>query len=77
VEAGAKSVTVMITDSCPCGHPNPSNQRHCCGGEADDGRHLDLSYAAFDSVALRHRGLVDIKYRKTDCSTLGEEKYYT
>ena len=30
-EAGKKSVTVKISDSCPCHHPNTSNKRWCCG----------------------------------------------
>lgn len=72
---GEKSITVLITDSCPCGHPNPSNQRWCCGGE-QNARHFDLSYAAFDSIAIRHRGIVDVKYRKVSCDGLGQEKYY-
>ena len=63
--------------SCPCHHPNPSNQRWCCGGENSGSRHFDLSYAAFDAIAIRHRGVVDIKYRKTSCDTLGQEKYYS
>jgi len=24
---GQRAVVVMITDSCPCHHPNPSNQK--------------------------------------------------
>lgn len=71
-EAGKKSVTVMISDSCPCHHPNTGNKRWCCG----DRTHLDLSYAAFDSIAVRHRGVVDLKVRPADCSKQGTVAYY-
>lgn len=71
-EPGKKSVTVMISDSCPCQHPNPSNERWCCG----DRTHLDLSYAAFDQIALRHRGVVDLKVRPADCSKQGTVAFY-
>jgi hypothetical protein len=37
--------------------PRASNKRWCCG----DRTHLDLSYAAFDQIAVRHRGVVDLK----------------
>lgn len=77
VDPAKKSVTVMITDSCPCDHPgNPeSNKRWCCGGEGGN-RHWDLSYAAFDAIAIRHRGVVDVRYRRTSCDSMGEERYY-
>ena len=71
-EAGKKSVTVMISDSCPCHHPNTGNKRWCCG----DRTHLDLSYAAFDQIAVRHRGVVDLKVRPADCSKQGTVAYY-
>lgn len=71
-EAGKKSVTVMISDSCPCHHPNSSNKRWCCG----DRTHLDLSYAAFDQIAVRHRGVVDLKVRPADCSKQGSVAFY-
>lgn len=75
--SGGKSISVMITDSCPCNHPNTeSNKRWCCGGEASN-RHFDLSYVAFDAIAIRHRGIVDIRYRKVSCDSLGESKYYS
>lgn len=70
--AGVNSVVVKITDSCPCHHPNSSNQRWCCG----DATHLDLSYAAFDAIAVRNRGVVDLKYRYVDCSRQGETASY-
>lgn len=77
VDSEKKSVVVMITDSCPCNHPgNPeSNKRWCCGGEGGN-RHWDLSYAAFDAIAIRHRGVVDVRYRRASCDRLGEERYY-
>lgn len=43
---GRMSVVVMITDSCPCHHPNPSNSRWCCG----DRTHFDLSWKAFEAI---------------------------
>lgn len=70
--SGVKSVIVMISDSCPCHHPNESNKRWCCG----DRTHLDLSYAAFDQIALRHRGVVDLKVRPASCSKQGTVNYY-
>ncbi len=71
-DAGKKSVTVKISDSCPCQHPNPSNKRWCCG----DVTHLDLSYAAFDQIAERHRGVVDLKVRPASCSKQGVVAFY-
>ena len=71
-EAGKKSVTVMISDSCPCHHPNQGNKRWCCG----DATHLDLSYAAFDQIAERDRGVVDLKVRPGDCSKQGSVMHY-
>lgn len=71
-ESGVKSVTVKISDSCPCHHPNTGNKRWCCG----DRVHLDLSYAAFDSIAIRHRGVVDLKVRPADCSKQGVVAFY-
>lgn len=70
--AGKKSVTVKISDSCPCHHPNSSNKRWCCG----DRTHLDLSYAAFDQIAIRHRGVVDLKVRPADCGKQGVVAFY-
>ena len=71
-EPGKKTVTVMISDSCPCHHPNSGNKRWCCG----DRTHLDLSYAAFDQIAVRHRGVVDLKVRPADCQKQGVTAYY-
>lgn len=72
VEPGVKSVTVKISDSCPCHHPNSGNKRWCCG----DRVHLDLSYVAFDSIAMRHRGVVDLKVRPADCAKQGVVAFY-
>lgn len=55
-----KSITVMITDSCPCDHANPDNKKWCCG----DTTHLDLSYMAFGLIANHSKGVVDIKFEK-------------
>ncbi len=72
VESGRKSVTVKISDSCPCHHPNVGNKRWCCG----DAVHLDLSYIAFDAIAVRHRGVVDLKVRPADCGKQGVVAFY-
>ena len=40
--------------------------------------HLDLSYAAFDQIAIRHRGVVDLKVRPASCGkqgTVGSGRY--
>ena len=71
-EPGKKTVVVMISDSCPCHHPNSGNKRWCCG----DRTHLDLSYAAFDQIAIRHRGVVDLKVRPAPCDKQGVVAYY-
>ena len=34
--------------------------------------HLDLSYAAFDQIAIRHRGVVDLKFRPASCKDQGK-----
>ncbi|KAK9790755.1 hypothetical protein WJX73_003014 [Symbiochloris irregularis] len=52
------TITVMITDSCPCNHKNPSNQKWCCG----DMQHFDLSYSAFGSIARQEAGVIDVQY---------------
>ena len=73
LDAGHRSTVVMITDSCPCHHPNAgSNQRWCCG----DARHFDLSYAAFDAIARRDRGVVDLKLRPVSCDKMGQSFHY-
>eukprot|EP00959_Pyramimonas_sp_CCMP1952_P232060 4849757-Pyramimonas_sp.AAC.1 len=41
------TVTIMVTDSCPCDHPNPENKINCCGDEP----HIDLSAWAYRSVS--------------------------
>ena len=71
-EPAVKSVVVKITDSCPCNHPNEGNKRWCCG----DREHLDLSYAAFDQIAIRHRGVVDLKFRPASCKDQGKVVSY-
>lgn len=71
-EAGVRSVVVQVTDSCPCHHPNTSNKKWCCG----DRVHLDLSYAAFDAIAVRDRGVVDLKVRPTSCDQQGQVTFY-
>ena len=61
----SKPITVMITDSCPCDHANPDNQKWCCG----DKTHLDLSYSAFATIADPTKGVVDIRWEKVEsCS---------
>jgi hypothetical protein len=35
-----------------------------------------LSYAAFDQIAERHRGVVDLKVRPGDCSKQGSVMHY-
>ena len=72
-DAGTKSVVVMVTDSCPCHHPNPSNRRWCCG----DAQHFDMSYAAFDAIADRGRGVVDLKVKSCGCEHHGSVITYT
>lgn len=55
-----KSITVMITDSCPCDHANPNNKKWCCG----DTTHMDLSYMAFGMIANHSKGVVDMKWER-------------
>ena len=57
-----QTITVMITDSCPCDHDNPDNQKWCCG----DKTHLDLSHSAFGLIANHSKGVVDIKYTRLE-----------
>jgi len=71
-DVDGRSAVVQVTDSCPCNHGASSNRRWCCG----DATHLDLSYAAFDFIALRSRGVVDIKYRQVSCDRISELTYY-
>ena len=37
--------------------------------------HLDLSYAAFDQIAIRHRGVVDLKVRPADCDKQASSRF--
>ena len=61
------SVTVMVTDSCPCAHWNPSNKRHCCGPQ----RHVDLSFWAFEKIARHEFGVIDVEYKRVACPDMG------
>jgi hypothetical protein len=72
LDPGRRSVVVMISDSCPCHHPNSGNKRWCCGDE----RHMDLSYSAFDAIAQRDKGVVDLKIRPVSCDLAGQTIYY-
>jgi len=56
-------IKVEVTDSCPCNHPNPSNHKWCCG----DKFHFDLSWAAFEKIAQKSMGVIDVKYRHVGC----------
>ena len=59
------TISVMITDSCPCDHPNKSNKKWCCG----DMTHLDLSHRAFSSIADPTKGVINIMFeRQPFCS---------
>lgn len=72
-EAGRRSIVVQVTDSCPCHHPNGgSNGRWCCG----DATHIDLSYAAFDFIALRDRGVADVRWRQVGCDRRGQQSFF-
>ena len=73
LDPGRRSVVVMISDSCPCHHPNVGNKRWCCGDE----RHMDLSYSAFDAIAQRDKGVVDLKIRPVSCDLAGQTIYYS
>ena len=72
LDAGRRSVVVKITDSCPCFHPNTGNRRWCCG----DALHLDLSYLAFEAIAQKEMGVVDLQIRAADCSRWGQLTSY-
>ena len=50
----------MITDSCPCDHPNPTNQKFCCG----DTTHFDLSWWAFNEIGKVEQGFMDVMYER-------------
>ena len=47
---------------------------HCSCG---DQKHLDLSYSAFDVIARRDRGVVDLKMRPVSCDLQGQTVYYS
>ena len=55
-----QTISVMITDSCPCKHANKSNKKWCCG----DMTHLDLSYKAFSSIADPEKGVINIMFER-------------
>ncbi|KAL0025510.1 hypothetical protein WJX77_007686 [Trebouxia sp. C0004] len=57
-----QTISVMITDSCPCAHANKSNKKWCCG----DMTHLDLSYKAFGLIADHDKGVVNIMYGRAE-----------
>jgi len=38
--------------------------------------HFDLSYSAFDVIAQRARGVVDLKAREVPCTMSGQTIYY-
>lgn len=62
------TVTVQITDSCPCAQ-NPSNAGWCCDGAGTGAefRHVDLSNAAFAQIADPRSGVIDVMYRQVRC----------
>ena len=35
-----------------------------------------INYIAFDAIALRHRGVVDLKVRPADCGKQGVVAFY-
>jgi hypothetical protein len=53
--------------------PSLSAPRRCCG----DAQHFDLSYSAFDVIAQRDRGVVDLKVRPVSCDLQGQTIYYS
>lgn len=57
------TVILKVTDRCPCHHPNPSNQKWCCG----DMPHFDMSYQAFGEIADHTGGWVYLQWREIDC----------
>jgi len=75
-----QTISVMITDSCPCDHANKSNKKWCCG----DMTHLDLSYKAFGLIADHDKGVVNIMYEQLpfcsapehDVNTQTCDRYY-
>lgn len=68
-----QTISVMITDSCPCEHANKSNKKWCCG----DMTHLDLSYAAFGLIADHDKGVVNIMYEKLPFCSAAEHNVNT
>lgn len=75
-----RTISVMITDSCPCKHANKSNKKWCCG----DMTHLDLSYQAFSSIADPEKGVINIMFERLpfcsaadhDVNTQTCDRYY-
>merc|ERR1712129_277604 len=63
-----KSIIVKITDTCKCYYlpKQASNERWCCG----DVPHFDLSAWAYDKIAERKWGVIDIDYRRVKCDHL-------
>eukprot|EP00775_Hariotina_reticulata_P005109 gene5109-5349_t len=60
-----QTVTLMITDTCPCNYPPNyySNKRWCCG----DYYHFDISSWTFEKLAERKYGVIGIRYREVPC----------
>jgi hypothetical protein len=68
--AASASVSVRVTDSCPCAYPpnEASNRRWCCG----DVPHFDLSAWAFDKLASsRAAGVLGVRFRRVPCAPAG------
>lgn len=59
-----KSITVIISDSCPVDHANPNNKKYCNFYQS---MHFDLSYWAFKILAEPKYGVVDVEYRFVQC----------
>ena len=68
-----QTISVMITDSCPCDHANKSNKKWCCG----DMTHLDLSYKAFSSIADPAKGVINIMFERQPFCAAAEHEVNT
>lgn len=51
-----------------------SNSRWCCGDQQPSGKpyreHIDITKEAYDKIAHLHMGVMGIKYRIVDCSSV-------